>query len=67
MLPPALATFIERMPKVELHLHLEGAVSSRTFLQLSQRNDIALPVQSEAELAALFHYDDFHHFLDTRV
>lgn len=65
MLPPALATFIERMPKVELHLHLEGTVSPRTFLQLSQRNGVALPVQHEAELAALFQYDDFQHFLDT--
>ncbi|OAN45039.1 adenosine deaminase [Chloroflexus islandicus] len=63
MLTPALATFIERMPKIELHLHLEGAVAPRTFLELSQRNGIPLPVRTEQELAALFHYEDFHAFL----
>ncbi|MGC8798941.1 MAG: adenosine deaminase [Chloroflexus aggregans] len=65
MLTPALAAFIERMPKIELHLHLEGAVAPRTFLELSRRNGIPLPVSTEQELAQLFHYDDFHAFLDT--
>ncbi len=65
MLSPELETFIVRMPKVELHLHLEGAVSPRTFLALSQRNGVPIPANTEQELITLFEYDDFHAFLDT--
>lgn len=65
MLTAELAAFIERMPKVELHLHLEGAVMPQTFLALSRRNNISLPVQTEEELLELFHYGDFHNFLET--
>ncbi|MGQ9612072.1 MAG: hypothetical protein ACUVXC_04510, partial [Chloroflexus sp.] len=50
MLTAELAAFIDRMPKVELHLHLEGAVMPQTFLALSRRNNISLPVQTEEEL-----------------
>ncbi|MEF3273807.1 MAG: adenosine deaminase [Chloroflexus sp.] len=64
MLSPTLETFIARMPKVELHLHLEGAVAPQTFLRLSQRNGIAIPANNEQELQALFHYNDFHAFLN---
>lgn len=63
MLPPQFEQFIRRMPKVELHLHLEGAVTPRTLLELARRNGLDLGVRSEAEVAALFHYRDFGAFL----
>lgn len=30
----SLASFVQQLPKVELHLHLEGAVSASTFADL---------------------------------
>ncbi len=63
MLSPQLEQFIRRMPKVELHLHLEGAVTPRTLLALARRNGLDLGARNEAEVAALFHYRDFGEFL----
>ena len=36
-LPPPLFTFIAQLPKVELHLHLEGSIRPQTLEELAQR------------------------------
>lgn len=55
-----------RVPKVELHLHLEGAIPHETLWELVRKyGDPSVP-----DLAALrrrFEYRDFPHFLDTWV
>jgi adenosine deaminase len=38
-----LQSFIGKLPKVELHLHLEGAVDAATVLELAGKHGIALP------------------------
>jgi adenosine deaminase len=62
-LPPALDNFITRMPKVELHLHLEGSIMPATLLQIARRNNVDLPARDEAGVAQLFRYKNFHEFL----
>lgn len=62
-LAPDLDAFIARMPKAELHVHLEGSVRPATLLALARRNGIALPVRDEAELRAYYRFRDFDHFL----
>ena len=62
-LPPALDAFIARMPKVELHLHLEGAIKPATLLKIAQRNNVDIPARDEAGVAQLFNYKNFHEFL----
>lgn len=59
----ALDEFIVRMPKVELHLHLEGAIQPATLLTLAERNGVDLPARDEAGVAQLFRYHNFHEFL----
>jgi adenosine deaminase len=62
-LPHSLDSFITAMPKVELHLHLEGAVSPSTLLRIAQRNGVELPARDEAGVEQLFKYKNFQEFL----
>ncbi len=52
------------MPKTELHLHLEGSISPRTLLELSQKNRVDLGVNDLAGVERMFRYQDFLGFLD---
>jgi len=59
----SLRDFIREMPKVELHVHLEGSIRPATLLTLAQRNDVALPADDLNGLRAFYHFTDFAHFL----
>lgn len=54
--------FLRRLPKAELHLHLEGTVTPETLVELSARLDGAAALNLDQALA-LFHYTDFSGFL----
>ena len=54
--------FIRRLPKAELHLHLEGAIAPATLADLSARHD-AEPL-SLAEAGALYRFTDFTGFIE---
>jgi len=64
VLTPQLEEFIRRMPKVELHLHLEGAIAPRTLLELARQNGVALPADTVEGVERLFRYRDFGEFID---
>jgi aminodeoxyfutalosine deaminase len=55
--------FLAAVPKVELHLHLVGSASPATVAALAARHpDHGVPT-GEAELAELFRFRDFPHFI----
>ncbi len=56
-----LSSYIRRLPKAELHLHLEGTVTPETLVELSLRHD-AVPLGLD-QARALFQYTDFTGFL----
>jgi len=55
------------MPKVELHVHLEGSIRPETLLKLARRNDVALPADSIEGLRQWYTFVDFPHFVDIYV
>jgi len=63
VLTPEIDTFIRRMPKVELHLHLEGTIMPGTLLELAQRNGVELPARDIVGVEQLFRYRNFGEFL----
>lgn len=56
-----MVEWMRRLPKVELHLHLEGSITAETLLELSARND-AVPLGLE-EARGIYRYTDFASFL----
>ena len=55
---------IARLPKAELHLHLEGTISPETLWAMAQANHVALPVSSLPELRRLYHFESFDKFIE---
>jgi aminodeoxyfutalosine deaminase len=51
-------------PKIELHVHLEGTVRAPALLRIAERNACELPATTEAELAELYEFRDFDHFIE---
>src|SRR6202522_4188144 len=54
--------FIRRLPKAELHLHLEGTILPSTLVELSARHDASPITLPEAE--DLYRFDDFSSFIE---
>jgi aminodeoxyfutalosine deaminase len=55
--------WLRGLPKVELHLHLEGTIQPETLLELSKRHDPE-PLTSEAA-KELYVYENFLGFMDS--
>jgi adenosine deaminase/aminodeoxyfutalosine deaminase len=63
---PELRTFLRRLPKAELHLHLEGTVTPETLVALSERHaaeNPETPLLTLDEARSLYRYTDFTGFL----
>lgn len=56
--------FIEKLPKAELHLHIEGSLEPETMFRIAQRNNIDLPYQSVEEVREAYKFEDLQSFLD---
>jgi adenosine deaminase len=61
------STWYERVPKVELHLHLEGAIPHEALWQLIQKYGSDPAVPDIEALQRRFRYRDFPHFIETWV
>lgn len=55
------------MPKVELHVHVEGSIRPETVLRLADRHGIELPATDLDSLQEWYRFRDFAHFVEVYV
>jgi len=56
--------FIRRLPKAELHLHIEGSFEPELMFGIARRNDVTLAYATIEELKAAYDFADLQEFLD---
>jgi adenosine deaminase len=59
-----MKTFIENLPKAELHLHIEGSFEPEHMFNIAQRNRIDIPFKSVAEIEEAYNFSCLQDFLD---
>ena len=58
------ADFVRRLPKAELHLHIEGTLEPELMFELAGRNDVRLPYASVDDVRRAYVFSDLQSFLD---
>jgi adenosine deaminase len=59
-----LDSFIARMPKAELHIHIEGSLEPEMMLALAHRNGVTLPYADVEAVRAAYRFTKLQDFLD---
>lgn len=62
MTPPS--AFVDRLPKSELHIHIEGSLEPELMFALAQRNKVRLPYESVGALRRAYDFGNLQDFLD---
>ena len=55
---------IRKIPKAELHLHIEGTLEPELLFLIAKRNNIILPYESIEKVRELYNFNDLQSFLD---
>ena len=58
------AAFIARLPKAELHLHIEGSLEPELMFALAERNGVRIPFASVEAVRAAYDFSNLQDFLD---
>jgi len=64
MTKAALIDFAKRLPKAELHLHIEGSLEPEMMFALARRNKLDIPFRSVEEIRAAYEFSNLQDFLD---
>jgi adenine deaminase len=59
-----LPEFLRRIPKAELHIHIEGSLEPEMIFKLAQRNGVNLPYASVEDLRQAYAFTNLQSFLD---
>lgn len=56
-------TFIDKLPKAELHLHIEGSFEPELMFTIAQRNNISIPYKTVEEVTQAYQFSCLEDFL----
>ena len=56
--------FIQSLPKIELHLHIEGTLEPELMFELAKRNEVDIPFNSVTEVRDAYNFHNLQSFLD---
>ena len=59
-----MKNFISKLPKAELHLHIEGSLEPELMFALAQRNNIEIPYKSIEEVKEAYKFSCLQDFLN---
>ena len=59
-----LTDLIQRVPKAELHLHIEGTLEPELMMALAERNGVELPWSGVDEIREAYDFSNLQSFLD---
>ena len=59
----SITQFINKSPKTELHLHIEGSLEPNLMFKLSQRNKVEIPFKSVEEIRSAYNFTNLDSFL----
>jgi adenosine deaminase len=59
-----LAEYVRRLPKAELHVHIEGTLEPEMMFELAHRNGVELPFATVEEVRAAYEFTNLQSFLD---
>jgi adenine deaminase len=62
--PKTSKSFIQGMPKAELHIHIEGSLEPEMMFELAERNGVSLRYASAEEARRAYNFGDLQSFLD---
>lgn len=60
----SIIDYIKRIPKAELHLHIEGTFEPELMFEIAKRNGIEINFNSIEELKAAYNFNNLQEFLD---
>ena len=55
---------IKKIPKAELHLHIEGSIEPDLMFKLSKKNKIDIPFKSISEIKSAYNFNNLQSFLN---
>ncbi len=62
-----MSEFIKNLPKVELHMHIEGSLMPELLLQLAEKNSVKLPYETLDDVQQAYQFKDLSEFVNLYI